>query len=105
MEGINRMINFKKNFISFFKYRKIVNKRGVEYSGLQVTIATSFIFGLLRFEWETNYWDVRELKYLCLAMDSSPDELNSSNFINCQPAYLYELKNYYQQNHGLIFVI
>ena len=46
-----------------------MSKRGLEYSGIQVTIATSFIFDYLRLEWLENSWDVAELKYLCLALD------------------------------------
>ena len=38
-------------------------------------------------------------------MDNSPDELNRNNFIYCQTAYLEELKNYYTQKNGSIFVI
>ena len=40
------------------------------------------------------------MKYLCLAMDTAPDELNPNNFIHCQPAYLDGLKNYYIENNG-----
>ena len=88
--------NFRKIFYFFAQYCEVVSKRGTEYSELAVTIATSFIFDFLRVEWV----DVEELKYLCLAMDNSPDELNSNNFIYCQAAFLDELKNYYRQNHG-----
>ena len=40
------------------------------------------------------------MKYLCLAMETAPDELNPNNFINCQPAYLDGLKNYCIENNG-----
>ena len=60
--------NFRKNFYFFSQYWKVVNKRGVEYSDLQVTVATSFIFDILRLEWIENSWSVEEVKYLCLAM-------------------------------------
>ena len=73
--------NFKKIFYFFYKYWEIVDRRGVEYSGLQVTIATSFIFDVLRGEWIENNWDVEELKYLCLTLDNSPAELNPNNFV------------------------
>ena len=92
--------NFRKIFQFFSHYCKIVNKRGTEYSELAVTVATSFIFYFLRAEWVENGWDVEELKYLCLAMNNSPDQLNPNNFIYCQAAFLDELKNYYRQNHG-----
>ena len=91
--------NFRKKNYLFSKHWEIVNKRGAEYSGLEVTVATSFIFDILRAEWVKNGWDVEELKYLCLAMD------NPNNFIYCQAAYLDDLKNYYQQNRGRVFVI
>ena len=75
--------NFRKIFYFFSQYWEIVNKRGTEYSGLAVTVATSFIFDILRVE------------YL-----NSPDELNPNNFIYFQAAYLEELKNYYTQKNG-----
>ena len=92
--------NFKKIFYFFYKYWEIVDRRGVEYSGLQVTIATSFIFYVRRVEWIENSWDVEELKYLCLALDNSHADLNPNNFVCCQAAYLDEFKNYYKQNNG-----
>ena len=101
------MSNFKKFF--FFQYWDIVQKRGVEYSGLQVTVATSFIFDYLRIERESNGWDTEELKYLCLAIDASCEVLNPNNFTFFPAAYLDEIKSYYIQNHdrhnGWIFTI
>ena len=96
----SNLCNFRKIFYFFSQYWEIVNKRGTEYSGLAVTVATSFIFDFLGVEWVESGWVVEELKYFCLAMDNSPDELNRNNFIYCQAAYFDELKNYYQQNHG-----
>ena len=49
---------------------------------------------MLRIEWEINNWDINELKYLTSAMDTLPDDLNTILFLNCQAAYLDELKNY-----------
>ena len=42
--------NFRKIFYFFSQYWEIVNKRGTEYSGLAVTVATSFIFDFLGVE-------------------------------------------------------
>ena len=92
--------NFRRTLYFIHQYWEIVNKRGVEYSDLQVTIATSFIFDILRVEWEENGWDVEELKYVRLALDAFLDELNPNNVIYCQSAYLDQLKNYYLQNNG-----
>ena len=92
--------NFRRILYFIHQYWEIVNKRGVEYSDLQVTIATSFIFDILRVEWEENGWDVEELKYVRLALDTFWDELNPNNVIYCQSAYLDQLKNYYLQNNG-----
>ena len=50
--------NFKKIFYFFHQYWEIVNKRGAAYSGFQVPVAPSFIFDILRVEWEENGWDV-----------------------------------------------
>ena len=94
------MTNVKKNFYFFHQYWQIVSKRGLEYSGLQVTIATSFIFDYLRLEWLENGWDVAELEYLCLALDASCDDLNPNKFVHFPYAYLDELKNYYTQYNG-----
>ena len=92
--------NFKKIFYFFYQYWEIINKRGVEYSGLQVTITTSFIFDILRIEWEENNWDIEELKYVCLTLDNLCEELNPNNFIYCQYAYLDNLKIYYLENNN-----
>ena len=94
------MTNVKKIFYFFYQYWEIVSKRGFEYSGLQVTVAVSFIFDILILEWEEKSWDVEELKYLCLALDVLCDELNPNNFAYCPTAYLEELKNYYIQHHN-----
>ena len=93
--------NFKKIFYFFHQYQEEVTKRGVEYSGFQVTVATSFIFDILRIEWEENNWHVEELKYVCSALDAFCEELNPNNLIYCQSAYLDHLKNYYLEiNNG-----
>lgn len=39
--------------------------------------------------------DIQELKFICLALDASCEELNPDNFVNCRFAYLDNLKNYY----------
>ena len=44
------MTNVKKMFYFFHQDWQIVSKRGLEYSGLQVTVTTSFIFDYLRLE-------------------------------------------------------
>ena len=82
--------NFRKIFYFFSQYCEIVNKRGTEYSQLTVTVGTSFVFDFLRVGLVENGWDVKELKYLCLAMDNSPDELNPNNFIYCQGAVFFK---------------
>ena len=89
------MSNLRVIFCLFFNYWKVLAKRGTELSGLQVTIATSYIFYMLRVEWEKNGWSIDKLKYLTLALDCMPDELNPYLFLHCQAAYLDELENYY----------
>ena len=93
------MSNLRVIFSLFFNYWKVVAKRGTELSGLQVTIATSYIFNMLRVEWEKNSWSIDKLKYsllkYTLALDCMPDELNPYLFLHCQAAYLDELENYY----------
>ena len=92
--------NFKKMFYFFHQYWEIINKRGVEYGGLQVTVATNFIFDILRIEWEENNWNIKKLKYVYLALDNLCEELNPNNFIYCQYAYLDNLKIYYLENNN-----
>ena len=46
------MSNLRVIICLFFNYWKVVAKRGTELSGLQVTIATSYIFNILQVEWE-----------------------------------------------------
>ena len=77
------MVNVRVIFCLFFNCWRLVAKRGYRLSGLQVTIATSYIFNMLRLEWEINNWDINELKYLTSAMDTLPDKLNSILFLNC----------------------
>ena len=45
-----KMSNLRVIFSFFFNYWKVVAKRGTELSGLQVTIATSYNFNMLRVE-------------------------------------------------------
>ena len=92
------MSNYKKKFYFFFQYWHIVEKRGVELDDLHVTVRTSFVFHYLHLEWLDNDCDVQELKFLCLAMDQMPDELDPNNFVNLQYSYLVTLKNYYLNN-------
>ena len=47
-----KMSNLRVIICLFFNYWKVVAKRGTELSGLQVTIATSYIFNILQVEWE-----------------------------------------------------
>ena len=58
------------------------------------------MFDYLRPELLENGWDVTELKYLCLTLDASCDDLNPSKFVNFPYAYLDKLKNYYMQHNG-----
>ena len=58
------------------------------------------MFDYLRLEWLENGWDVTELKYFCLALDASCDDLNPNNFVHFPYAYLGKLKNYYTQHNG-----
>ena len=44
------MSNFKKIFYFFCKYWEVVEKRVVEYNGLQVMVTTIFIFDIIRIE-------------------------------------------------------
>ena len=87
------MSNLRVIFCLFFNYWKVVAERGTELSGLKVTIATSSIFNMLRVG--KNGWSIEKLKYLTLALDCMPDELNPYLFLHCQAAYLDELENYY----------
>ena len=89
----------RKIFCLFLKYWEIVAKKGTEYSGLEVFVVTSYIFDMLQDEWQMNGWDINELKYLTIALDCLPDELNPNNFLHVQYAYLDELKNYYTKNN------
>ena len=86
------MSDAQKIFYFFYQCWEIVTKRGFEYSGRQVTVAISFIFDILRLEWEENGWDAEELKYLCLALDILCDELNPNNFTYFPTAHLEEIK-------------
>ena len=61
-------------------------------------VATSFIFDILRIEWENSGWNIEELKYLCLAIEASCDELNPNNFIYCHVWFIDEIKIYYKQD-------
>ena len=94
------MTNVKKKFYFFHQYWQVVNKTGLEYSGLQVNIAKGFIFDYLRLEWLENGWNVAESRYFCLALDAFCDDLNPNKFVHFPYAYLDELKNYYTQHTG-----
>ena len=89
------MSNVRLIFCLFFNYQKIFAKSGAELSSLQLTIETSYIFKMLRVEWEKNGWCIDKLKYLTLALDCVPGELNRYLFLHCEATYLDELENYY----------
>ena len=63
-----------------------------------MTVRTSFVFHYLHLEWLDNDCDVQELKFLCLAMDQMPDELDPNDFVNLQCSYLVTLEKYYLNN-------
>ena len=86
------MTNVKKFSYFFHQYLQIISKRGLENSVLQADIVTSFIFDYLRLEWLESGWNVAELKYLCLALDASSDDLNPNKFVHFPHAYIDELK-------------
>ena len=48
---------------------------------------------MLRVKWEKNGWDINKLKYLTLALDCMPNELNPYNSLHYQAAYLDKLNN------------
>ena len=74
-------------------YFKIVTRRGVDLSDLEVFVATSLVYGTLETGWEGNNWCVEELKFLVSAMDYSCEEINQNMFLGFESAYLDRLKN------------
>ena len=52
-----------------------------------------------------NGWSIEKLKYLTLALDCMPDELNPYLFLHCQAAYLDELENYYIKHNEWISIV
>ena len=54
---------------------------------------------MLRVEWEKNGWCIDKLKYLTLALDCVPGELNRYLFLHCEATYLDELENYYIEHN------
>ena len=52
-----------------------------------------------------NGWSIEKLKYLTLALDCMPDELNPYLFLHCQAAYLDEWENYYIKHNEWISIV
>ena len=52
------MSNIRVIFCLFLNYWKVVSKREFELSGLQVFIATSYIFNMLQTELEKSGWSI-----------------------------------------------
>ena len=59
---------------------------------------------MLRVEWEKNGWCIDKLKYLTLALDCVPGELNRYLFLHCEATYLDELENYYIKHNEWISI-
>ena len=49
---------FANFFDYFYKYWNYTSKRGTEYDQLEVIFQTSFIYMLLKMEWDVLGWDI-----------------------------------------------
>ena len=78
-----RLMSFGKIVHIFYKYWDIVDKRGTEYTLLQVSILTRNLYLLLKFDWDKNGWDTGKLK--CIYYDY---------FIRKEFAYLDHVKTW-----------
>ena len=87
------MSNCVRIHLLFSLYFKIVTRRGVDLSDLEVFVATSLVYGTLETGWEGNNWCVEGLKFLVSAMDYSSEEINPNMFLGFESAYLDRLKN------------
>ena len=87
-------------FPLFYKYWDIHGKRETEYTPLQVSILTSNLYLLLKFDWDKNGWDTDELKCIYYALDVGCKDLNPNYFIGKEFAYLDHVKTWYHfQEH------
>ena len=54
-------LSFGKFFFFFQLYWNYCSQRGITLSDLDVFIKTSFVYAILRREWEKNNWSIGEL--------------------------------------------
>ena len=92
------MINFVKIHSRFLQYWKIVKRRGIDLSNLEVFVGTSHVYDCLETEWKKNNWYINELQFLVPAMCYLPEDINPNKFSSTDFLYLDQLKNYYIEN-------
>ena len=91
---------FASFFDCFYKYWNYTSKRGTEYTELEVTFQTSFIYMLLKMEWGVLGWDIEKLNWIFHALDNNYDILDLHNFTECKFAYIDHLKTCYYLDHN-----
>ena len=91
---------FARFFDCFYKYWNYTSKRGTEYTELEVTFQTSFIYMLLKMQWDVLGWDIEELQWICHALDNNYDILDPHNFTDCKCAYIDHLKTCSYLDHN-----
>ena len=62
-------------------------------------IRTEALYISLEKEWNKNMWDIRELQWICSAINNSNKMLDSNNFKDDPYAYIFYVKNcFYLEN-------
>ena len=93
-------IKFEEFFNYFYKYWDYTSKRNTEYSDIEVLVITSFIFMHFKTEWDVLGWNIKELKWICHALDDNYSIHDPHNFTDCKFACLDHLKTCYYLNHN-----
>ena len=92
-------VSFGKFFVFFEKYWHLCEQREILYSTFDVFIRTEALYILPEKEWNKNMWDIRELQWICSAINNNNKMLDPNNFMDDPCAYIFHVKNcFYLEN-------
>ena len=88
-------MTFGKFYGLFQRYWNYTSQRKILYSDLEVFVSTLLIYEKLLEERKKNDCCVKELKWICYALDYNEPMLDPSLFVNDEWSYLNHVKKCY----------
>ena len=92
-------VRFGKFFGFFEKYWHLYEQREILCSTFEVLIRTEALYTSLENKLNNNIWDIRELQWICSAINNNNKMLHANNFMDHPCAYIFHVKNcFYLEN-------